>query len=162
MKTVFSCLMFWLTLLASLHTGWTIEDIFEVKGTSTDSILYDAGAKIDKGRAGDEVVYLVNVPEKTVTRTAVYNKNVPDSQLGGLQSDNTVYNIFHDEPRKMVSGQRLIKAFGKAGAIEGYEIVVIGEAFVITARSTDVYFALYHYKRTDPLAERFREKDKER
>lgn len=63
---------------------WAEEGIFEVKATAVDSAFYRMG-KIEKDRPGDEVVYLVNLPQKTITRTAVYNKSVkeqsPDSPL---------------------------------------------------------------------------------
>lgn len=137
--------------------AWAQDDIFEVKATSLDSIFYRQG-KIEKDRPGDEIVYQVNLSKGTVTRTAVYNKSVKDqsdSSLGGLQADNTVYQIVHNG-KDLVTKQQLIKAIGQTGGIDGYETIVIGEDFVTTSRSTGDYFVLYHYKRTDPASERFR------
>jgi hypothetical protein len=130
------------------------DDIFEVKATIFDSTLYRHG-KIEKDKPGGEVVYRVNLPEKTITRTAVYNETIPKDQGGGLQSDNTTYAIIHDG-LDLVTGQRLIKAFGQTALLDGYETIVIGEDFVTTSRSSGDYFAVYDYKRTDQLAEQFR------
>lgn len=131
------------------------EDVFEVRATATDSTFYRMG-KIEKDKPGDEVVYRVDVPNKTVTRTGVYNNNLPRDQGGGLQSDNTAYAIIHDSLDPLLDGQRVIKAFGKTAPMDGYEILVIGEDFVTTSRSSVDYLVLYSYKRTDDLAEKFR------
>lgn len=152
-------LMLICSLLLSTPLGADEDGVFEVKGTAVNSILYNHG-KVSRDTAGDEVIYLVNIPEGTVTRTAVFNRNIKDkdkdSWLGGIQSDNTVYKIFHDEPNGALAGQHIIKAFGQAGVIDGYEMMVIGEDFVTTSRSTRDYFVLYHYKRTDIQAEAYR------
>ena len=153
-KTVqFALLLVTISLTVPLLVS--AEDIFEVRATATDSTLYKIG-KIEKDKPGDEVVYQVDVPNKTVTRTGVYNKNLPREQGGGLQSDNTTYAIVHDGLDPLLDGQRVIKAFGKTAPLDGYEILVIGEDFVTTSRSSVDYFALYSYKRTDDLAEKFR------
>lgn len=123
-------------------------DVFEVRATAVDSTLYRRG-KIDRDKPGDEVTYLVKLPEKTVTRTAVYNKNLPKESGGGLQSDNTVYTVIHDAADPLLEGQRIIKAVGQTGSLDGYETVVIGEDFVTTSRSSADYFVLYTYKRTE-------------
>ena len=135
------------------------EDVFEVRATAIDSTLYIRG-KIEKDKPGDEVVYHVDALNKTVTRTGVYNKNLPRDQGGGLQSDNATYAIMHDGLDPLLDGQRVIKAFGKTAPLDGYEILVIGEDFVTTSRSSVDYFALYSYKRTDDLAGEFRTQKK--
>lgn len=138
--------------------SWAEENVFEVKATAVDSVFYRMG-KIERDRSGDEVVYQVNLPQKTITRTAVYNKSVkeqmPGSSLGGLESDNTVYQIVHDGI-DLATHQRLLKAIGQAGSMDGYETVVVGEDFATTSRSAGDYFVLYSYKRTDPMADDFK------
>ena len=124
------------------------EGVFEVRAISVNSVTYRSG-KVNKGSGGDQVVYSVNIPKKTITRTAVYNKGNPP--IGGIQSDSSVYQIIHDEPKDSSSGQRIIKGFGRVGAVDGYETVVIGDTFVITSRSTSDYFALWYYKREELL-----------
>ncbi len=138
--------------------GQNGNQVFEVKGKSVNSIVYSHG-KITKSSGGDEVIYLVDIPSKTVTRTAVLNSGIKEVPLAGLQSDNTVYSILHDEPN-WISGQRHIKAFGKAGLTDGYETIVIGEDFIVTSNSKADYFVLYYYKRIDPLAETYRNQKK--
>lgn len=145
----------WMLVLVVPATTWAADDVFEVKGTILDSTFYRHG-KTEKDKPGGEVVYQVNVPEKTVVRTAVYNATLPPNEGGGLQSDNTVYTIVHDLV-DLISHQRLIKAVGQTALLDGYETIVIGEDFITTSRSSGDYFTLYYYKRTDPLAERFRE-----
>ena len=120
------------------------EDVFEVKCVATDSTFYRRG-EIAKDKAGDEVTYLVNTSKGTVTRTAVYNKNLPQDQGGGL-SDDSVYQIVQDWHDPLL-GQRVIKAVGQVAALGGYETIVIGEDFVTTAKSAVDYFVLYTYKR---------------
>ena len=44
--------------------------------------------------------------------------------------------------------QRMIKGFGQV-ALGGYEIVVIGDDFITTAKSAMDYFVLYYYKRVE-------------
>lgn len=124
------------------------DGVFEVRAASVNSVTY-RGGKVNKGSGGDQVVYSVNIPEKIITRMAVYNKGNPP--IEGIQSDNTVYQIIHDEPKDPLSGQRIIKGFGRAGAVDGYETIVIGETFVVTSRSTSDYFALWYYKREEIL-----------
>ena len=140
-------------LLSGVRTSAS-EGVFEVKATSVNSIMYVDG-KAKKSRGGDEVVYLVNLPEETVTRTALYNSSIKGSPLGGVQSDNSVYTIIHFG-NDLSTGQDTIKAFGKAGLIDGYELIVIAEDFVTTSRSTGGYFILYYYNRTDSMAEQYR------
>ena len=139
-----------LLIAGSLWHGVDIsqaEDAFEVKCIATDSTFYRRG-KIEKDKVGDEVTYLVDITNGTVTRTAVYNKNLPQDQGGGLQSDNSVYKIVQDWHDPLL-GQRVIKAIGQVAALGGYETIVIGEDFVTTAKSAADYFTLYTYKRID-------------
>ena len=73
----------------------------------------------------------------------------------GLQTDNTVYDIVYDREMTMLDlmqkdvkkPQRVIKAIGRAGSIDGFGTVVIGEDFIITSSSKFDYFVLYYYKR---------------
>ena len=127
--------------------------VFEVKGKCINSIVYSKG-KITKSSGGDQVTYVVDIPSKTVTRTAVFNSGFKEGPFAGLQVDNTIYTIVLDEPENWLSKQRHIKAFGRTGALDGYETIVIGEDFIITSNSKEDYFVLYYYKRIDTLAER--------
>jgi len=127
------------------HLTVSPEDAFEVKCVATDSTFYRLG-KIEKDKPGAEVTYLVNPSERIVTRTAVYNKSLPVDQGGGLQSDNSVYQIVQDEHDALLN-QRVIKAIGQVAALGGFEIIVIGESFVTTSKSAVDYFTLYAYKR---------------
>ena len=135
------------------------EGVFEVKAVAVNKIYYTLGKVETEKNGGDEVTYLVNLPEKSVTRTAVYNAGIKEGLLAGLQADDSKYTIIHDEPDSLFAhGQRLIKAFGKVALLDGYETIVIGDDFVTTSRSSGNYFALVHYKRTDPIAEEYRRK----
>jgi len=118
--------------------------VFEVKGTAINSVLYDGRTHQDKG--GDQVVYQVDISNKTIKRTAVYNAGIKDKMFGGIQADDSVYRIVQDNTDH---GQRVIKAFGQVGYTDGWEILVIGDDFITTCKSTSDYFVLYRYKRTD-------------
>jgi len=52
--------------------------------------------------------------------------------------------------------QQIIKAIGKTESKDGFEILVIGEDFVFSSRSTKSYIETYHYERTDRMAEKFK------
>ena len=147
------CAAIVIAIMFAVSLSVSAEDVFEVRATAVDSTFYRAG-KIEKDKPGDEIVYKVDIPAKTIIRTAVYNKNISRDHGGGLQSDNTSYTIIHDAIDPLLRGQRVIKAFGKTALLDGYEIIVIGEDFVTTSRSSVDYFTLYSYKRTDDLAKK--------
>ena len=125
---------------------------YEVKGKGISSTVYSDG-KCQTSKSQDEVIYIVDLDNKKVTRTAVLNAGIKDGTLAGMQADNTVYNIVHDDKLLMVmskknQNQRIVKAIGMAGLGDGFETIVIGEDFIDTANSKFDYFVLYHYKRT--------------
>lgn len=130
------------------------EASFEVKGKGISFTLWVAG-KADTEKSSDEIVYLVDLENKIVTRTAVVNADIKNGIAAGLQMDNTVYDIVYDRQMTMLDlmqkdvkkPQRVIKAIGRAGSIDGFETVVIGEDFIITSSSKFDYFGLYYYKR---------------
>ena len=129
---------------------------FEVKAKATSFTLCVAG-QCEVSNNNDEVIYEVDEEKSVVIRKAVINASIKDPALGGgLQSDNTSYQIVYDQqtsivPRKNTKPvlQRIIKAIGQAGMLDGFETIVIGEDFVITSRSTANYFVIYQYKRLE-------------
>lgn len=148
--------------LAAQASSTASDEVFEVKAKAVDKIYYQNGKVEKEAWKGDEVTYLVNLPKNLITRTAVYNANMKDDILGGLQSDASEYTIVHNEGPGLGVKQHLIKAFGKVGAIDGYETIIIGQDFVTTSRTSGTYFALMHYNRTDLLAEEYRRKQEKR
>jgi hypothetical protein len=121
--------------------------VFEVRARATSSMFYKDG-RAARNVPGDEVVYLVDLQQRTITRTAFYNRSLDASMGGGLQTDQTTYTIVH-EGLDPISGLRVIKAFGRTARTDGYELLVIGERFVESSRSTGDYFVLHHYDRLD-------------
>lgn len=125
---------------------------YEVKGQGVTSVVYSEGKAITN-KSTDEVVYVVDLENKKITRTGVFNAGIKEGPLAGLQADNTVYQIVYNEDtlmtgRKKEGIQPLIKAMGQTGMGDGYETIVIGKDFITTSNSKFDYFVLYYYKRT--------------
>ena len=133
----------WLPALA----GERVSGVFEVRARATSSVFYKDG-RVARNVPGDEVVYVVDLPRRTINRTAFYNRSLDASLGGGLQTDQTTYKIVH-EGLDPGSGHRVIKAFGRTARTDGYELLVIGERFVESSRSTGDYFVLHHSDRVD-------------
>lgn len=129
---------------------------FEVKAKATSFTLCVAG-QCEVSNNNDAVIYEVDEEKSVVIRKAVVNVSIKDPTLGGgLQSDNTPYQIVYDQQTSIVPyknakpvSQRIIKAIGQTGTLDGFETIVIGEDFIITSRSTTNYFVIYQYKRLE-------------
>lgn len=121
---------------------------YEVKGKCDSPSIFFMDGKAEKEPCADEVVYEVLPEEGKIIRRAVISGGA------GLQADNSEYNIVYDNPSAVMVGnkkgtqQHIIKGFGQV-ALGGYEILVIGDDFITTAKSAANYFTLYHYKRTE-------------
>lgn len=125
---------------------------YEVKGKGVSYVVY-SGGKATTSKSADEVVYVVDLDGKTVTRTGVFNAGIKEGVLAGLQADNTVYRIVYDQDKDLITrgrnekSQHIIKAIGQTGTLDGYETIVIGDDFITTSNSKFDYFVLYYYKR---------------
>lgn len=129
---------------------------YEVKGKGVSALVWFPGEPSKTEASEDEVIYLVDSEKGIVTRTSILNASVKDGLGSGMHSDNTVYEIIYDKEmgildlvgKEFKRPQRVIKAFGKAGTIDGFETIVIGEDFICTSASKYNYFVLNYYKRT--------------
>lgn len=115
-----------------------------------------------------ELHFTIDEENKLITRTKVINLKTNE-----VSEDNSQYRIFHnqvgllgyeylgirnpsgvigfilqilDKKPKRIK-QKIIKAFGQVGLIDGYEILVIGEDFVSQSKSTLDYFVVVYSKR---------------
>lgn len=127
---------------------------FEVNGKAVSTTFCAAG-KCETDSCEDEVLYEVDLNRSKVTRKAilVQSKKPQAKGLGGLQADNTVYEIIYADST-LIGGsknkrntQTVIKAIGRCGSVDGFETIVIGEDFIHTSRSSADYFVLYYYNR---------------
>ncbi|MCG2713435.1 MAG: hypothetical protein L6308_01125 [Candidatus Omnitrophica bacterium] len=142
-----------LCLCIILSTYSTAFASYVVKGKGITSVMY-IGGKAETSKCNDEVVYVVDLENKIVTRTGVFNADIKEGPVAGLQTDNTVYQIVYDvkedailRDKERSKPQHIIKAIGKCGFLEGYETIVIGDDFISTSKSAFDYFMLYYYKR---------------
>ncbi|MBI2167230.1 MAG: hypothetical protein HYU34_03170 [Candidatus Omnitrophica bacterium] len=135
--------VFWLTVV-SVNDLWAG---YEVKGKCVGSSIFFAEGKAEKEPCSDEVIYDVMPEEGKIIRKAVISGGA------GLQADNSEYTIIYDNPSTLMPRdgkrvtQHIIKGFGQVATLGGYEIVVIGDDFITTAKSAVNYFTLYYYKR---------------
>ena len=144
-----------IVLIAISHQS---ANAFEVKGEAI-STTFCAQGHCETDTCSDEDIYEVYLENSTITRIVVVNsgKSVQGTSFGGLQADNAVYTIVYNDKtliaRKDNSGksipnmQQVITAIGKTGIIDGFEMVIIGEDFIHTSRSSADYFVIYYYKR---------------
>lgn len=122
---------------------------YEVRGECAAPSLFFLGGEVEKEKCEDKVTYVIDPEQGIITRTFV------ESGGGGSQQDNSQYQIVEDEVRLITRDggkgkqQRLIKAIGQVSVLGAYEIVVIGEDFITTAKSAMDYFTLYYYKRVN-------------
>ena len=145
-------------LIVLITMSYQSADAFEVKGKAI-STTFCAQGHCDTDTCSDEVIYEVDLENSIITRKAIVNKgkSVQGTRFGGLQADNTVYTILYNDKtliaREDNSGestpgvQQVVKAIGKTGTIDGFEMVVIGEDFIHTSRSSSDYFVIYYYKK---------------
>ena len=131
-------------LTASANDSWAG---YEVKGKCVGSSIFFVEGKTEKEPCSDEVIYDVMPEEGKIIRKAVISGGA------GLQADNSEYQIIYDNPATLIPRngkgvtQHVVKGFGQVAAMGGYEIVVIGDDFITTAKSAMNYFTLYYYKR---------------
>lgn len=141
-----------LLFVVAMIVGTTTQHAFafQIKGKCTgSSTLYLAGS-VKSEACDDEVVYEVDPGNKTIIRTSVRSAGA------GLQPDNSIYAIVYDMPNQIIARdgekrttQRIIKGFGQISAMGGYEMIVIGDDFISTAKSALDYFVLYYYSRVE-------------
>lgn len=131
-------------LISGTNDSWAG---YEVKGKCVGSSIFFVEGKAKNEPCSDQVIYEIIPEEKKIIRKAVI------SSVAGLQADNSEYVIVYDNPEKLISRngkgitQHIIKGFGQVAAMGGYEIVVIGDDFITTAKSAMNYFVLYYYNR---------------
>ena len=123
---------------------WAGETII---GQEVESYFYaDGEMKQSKGQF--EITYYLE--GDTVTRTRVYHLIKKE-----VSPDDTVYRIqrqLWSDPTKPDSlfstadGKPVIRAVGQPG-FDAIEILVIGETFIQSVKSTDYYFVISRYKR---------------
>jgi len=120
---------------------------YEVRGKCGSSSIFYAEGELSKEPCSDQVVYEVIPEENKVIRKAVI------SSAGGLQADNSEYIIVYDNPSETIRRknktiqQHIIKAFGKVALFGGFEMLVIGDDFIMTVKSASNYFTIYFYNR---------------
>lgn len=147
MRKLIMCFIFVNSLICSIAFA-----AYPVKGKGISSVFY-GGGKAETSKCNDEVVYVVDLEQKKVTRTAIVNADIKEEPFSGLQTDNTEYQIVYvdntlitrDEDKGNL--QHIIKAIGQTGSGDGIETIVIGEDFIMTSNSKFDYFVLYYYKR---------------
>lgn len=132
---------------------------FDVRATSTASYFID-GDKVREEAAGDQAVYFVDLPNKKVTRVAVYY-----AQKKKKKGEAIVASGLHAEPMEyavvyykfdFMRDQVLIKALAQTQNNDGFETLVIGEDFVASSVSTKGYFTVTNYERMDAEAIAFK------
>ena len=77
----------------------------------------------------------------TVTRTRVY-----DSMMKEIRPDNTVYQIQRQLSSDPTRGGEVIRAIGQPGS-DAVEILMIGDTFIQSVKSTSDYFAIMRLER---------------
>lgn len=130
--------------------------------------LFIWGGKPTNEKGQYELHFTVNEENNSITRTKVINLKTNE-----ISEDNSQYKIFHNQvellgyeylgirnpsgfigfvlkildrnPKRIE--QKIIKAVGQVGIIDGYEILVIGEDFVGQSKSTLDYFVVVYSKR---------------
>lgn len=125
---------------------------FDVRATSTASYFID-GDRVKEEPSGDQVVYYVDLPNKTVRRVAVYyaqkkKKKGEAIVASGLHAEPIDYAVVHYK-FDFMRDQVLIKALAQTQNNDGFETLVIGEDFVASSVSTKGYFTVTNYERTD-------------
>jgi len=134
---------------------------FDVRATSTAAYFID-GDKVREEASGDQVVYYVDLPNKTIKRVAVYyaqkkKKKGETVVASGLHAEPIDYAVVHYK-FDFMRDQVLIKALAQTQNNDGFETLVIGEDFVASSVSTKGYFTVTNYERTDAEAIAFKKK----
>ncbi len=139
-----------LVFLGNLFFAGRVFAEYEVVCREVNSLFIWGGKSINE-RGQYELHFTVNEENNSITRTKVINLKTSE-----ISEDNSQYKIFHNQvellgyeyfgisnpagfvgfifkilnknPKRIE--QRVIKAVGQVGIIDGYEILVIGEDFV--------------------------------
>jgi hypothetical protein len=103
-----------------------------------------ADGEMKRSKGQFEITYYIE--GNTITRTRVYDLNRKQ-----VLPDNTVYKIqrqLESDPTKGLSfsGKPIIRAIGQPGT-DAMEILMIGETFIQSVKSTSDYFVISRLKR---------------
>jgi hypothetical protein len=103
-----------------------------------------ADGEMQRSKGQFEITYYIE--GNTITRTRVY-----DLKNKKVIPDNTAYQIQHQllsDPSKglSLSGKPIIRAIGQPGS-DAVEILMIGDAFIQSVKSTADYFVISRLKR---------------
>ena len=114
-----------------------------ITAQEVDGYFYKDG-KMKQSKPQFEVTYYIE--GDTVTRTRVYDLNKKQ-----VIPDDTVYQIqrqLWSDPTmgSLVIGEPIIRAIGQPGT-NAVEILVIGETFIQSVKSTQDYFVISRLKR---------------
>lgn len=131
-------------LLLVYRVAWAGETII---GHEVEGYFYNDG-EMKQSKGQFEITYYLE--GDTVTRTRVY-----DLIKKEVIPDDTVYRIqrqLWSDPTKGTSSysfsghEAVIRAIGQPG-LDAIEILVIGETFIQSVKSTATYFVISRYKR---------------
>lgn len=114
-----------------------------ITAQEVESYFY-ADGEMKRSSGQFEVTYYIE--GNTITRTRVY-----DLKTKEVISDDTAYQIqrqLKSDPSKGLSlgGKLIIRAMGQPGS-DAVEILMIGDAFIQSVKSTADYFVISRYKR---------------
>ena len=118
-----------------------------ITAKETDSYFYSDG-KMKHSKAQFEITYYIE--GNKITRTRVY-----DVEKKEVIPDNTVYFIqrqLTSDPQNKRLKRRgpVIRALGQPG-LDAIEVLVVGEKFIQSVKSTMDYFVISRYERIDWL-----------
>jgi len=161
------CVILFLILIFSLSFLTKSFAEYEVVCREANSYFITEG-KSYYSKGMYELHFTVDEEKKLITRTKVINLKTNE-----ISEDNSKYQIFHNQveflgyeylgirnPSGVVGfilqildrkpkaiEQKIVKAFGQVGMIDGYETLIIGEDFVNQSKSTLDYFVVVYSKR---------------
>lgn len=119
-----------------------VEPTQTITGIETEGYFY-ADGKMKRGPGVFESTYVVS--GDSITRTKVY-----DTKKKEVVPDNTVYHIqgpFNSDPGRPDYGMpKVIRAIGRPGT-DAMEILVIGDDYIQSCKSTSDYFVISRMKR---------------
>jgi hypothetical protein len=126
-----------------LSNCWVVLAGETITALEEEGFFY-ADGEMKRSNAQFEITYYIE--GDTVTRTRVY-----DIKKKQIIPDNTVYQIQRQlvsDPSKnlSLSGIPIIRAIGQPGT-DAIEILVIGETFIQSVKSTSDYFVISRKKR---------------
>jgi hypothetical protein len=116
-----------------------------ITAQEVESYFYSDGEMKHSPKGAFEITYYLD--ENTVTRTRVYDINEKK-----VMPDNTIYKIerqLMSDPSRggyAFPGKSVIRAIGSPG-LDALEILMIGETFIESVRSTSDYFVISRLKR---------------